>query len=131
MENKTNLETNKHYKFDWCIIKNDNTVICYNADESSDMNWLRDRDAMINVEIWIDEIGLLHVESPNRIIPEFSFEKTLVSELEHTPSNRCIKHYKGIKCLGIKSYDYVHGWWYYKSDKPANYILSNYILKIK
>ena len=26
MEHKTNLETNKHYNFDWCIIKEDNTV---------------------------------------------------------------------------------------------------------
>ena len=33
MENKTNLETNKHYNFDWCIIKEDNTVVCYNSDK--------------------------------------------------------------------------------------------------
>lgn len=131
MDSKTNLEINKHYKFDWCIIKSNNIVICYNADQSTNIDWLHDKDAMINAEIWIDEIGLLHVESPNRIIPEISLEKTPVEQLEHTPSNRCIKHYKGIKWLGIKPYDYVYGWWYYMSDKPANYILSNYTLEIK
>ena len=131
MENKTKLETNKHYKFDWCIIQSDNTVVCYNADKSCKVDWLRDRDALINTEIWIDEIGLLHIESPNRILPEFSFDKTPVKDLEHTPSDRCIKHYKGIKWLCIKPYDYVKGWWYYKSDEPANYILSNYTLEIK
>lgn len=131
MENKTNLETNKHYKFDWCVIESDNTVICYTANQSHNVDWLHNRDVMINTEIWIDELGLLHIESPNRIIPEISMSKTPVSELEHTPSDRCIKHYKGIKWLGIKPYDYVYGWWYYKSDIPANYILSNYTLKIK
>ena len=131
MENKTNLEINKHYKFDWCVIKRDNTVICFNAEQSSNADWLYDKDHMINAEIWIDEIGLLHIESPNRIIAEISFSKTPVSELKHTPSDRCIQHYKGIKWLGIKPYDYVYGWWYYKSDIPANYILSSYTLKIK
>ena len=130
MENKTNLEINKHYKFDWCIIKNNNKIICYNANQSCNVDCLRD-DAMINVEIWIDEIGLLHIESPNRIIHECALHKVPVSELEHTPSSKCVKHYEGIKWLGIKPYDYVYGWWYYKSDKPANYILSNYILIIK
>ena len=131
MENKTNLETNKHYKFDWCIIERNNTVVCYDADKSHNVDWLSDKDVMINAEIWIDGLGLLHIESPNRIIPEISFSKTPVSELKHTPSDRCIQHYKGIKWLGIKPYDYVYGWWYYKSDIPANYILSNYTLKIK
>ena len=131
MENKTNLEINKHYNFDWCIIKRDDTVVCYGADKSHNVDWLKDKDVMINAEIWIDELGLLHIESPNRIIAEISFSKTPVSELKHTPSDRCIQHYKGIKWLGIKSYDYVHGWWYYKSDIPANYILSSYTLKIK
>lgn len=131
MEHKTNLEINKHYKFDWCIIKSNNIVICYNADQCDNIDWLRDKDAMINAEIWIDEIGLLHIESPNRIIPEISLEKTPVDQLEHTPSNKCIKHYKGIKWLGIKPYDYVYGWWYYMSDKQANYILSDYTLEIK
>lgn len=131
MENKTNLETNKHYNFDWCVIERDNTVVCYDADKSHSVDWLRGTDVMINAEIWIDELGLLHIESPNRIISEFSFNKTPVSELKHTPSDRCIHHYKGIKWLGIKPYDYVYGWWHYKSDIPANYILSSYTLNIK
>lgn len=132
MDNKTNFETNKHYKFDWCIIRADNTVECYMSDDESHCaDWLRDRDHLVNVEIWIDEIGLLHIESPNRIIAEISFSKTPVSELEHTPSKRCVHYYEGIKWLGIKPYHYVYGWWYYKSDIPANYILSNYTLKIK
>lgn len=131
MENKTNLEINKHYKFDWCIIESDDTVVCYGADKSHVVKWLGNKDVMIDAEIWIDELGLLHIESQNRIIAEFSFDKTPVNELEHTPSNRCIKHYKGIKWLGIKPYDYVRGWWYYKSDISANYILSSYTLNIK
>ena len=44
--------------------------------------------------------------------------KTPIEELEH-PSKKCIKHYNGIKWLGIKPYDYVYGWWYYKSDIHA------------
>jgi hypothetical protein len=131
MEHKTNLEINKHYKFDWCIIEGNNTVVCYNADKSHNIHWLTDKAALINVEIWIDELGLLHIESENKIVPEFSYDKTPIEELEHMPSKKCIKHYNGIKWLGIKPYDYVYGWWYYKSDIHANYILSSYTLKIK
>lgn len=132
MENKTNLEINKHYKFDWCIIRHNNTVECYDKDDESHYaSWLSDKDHMVNTEIWIDEIGLLHIESPNKIIGEISFNKTRVDELEHTPCKRCIQYYKGIKWLGIKPYYYVYGWWYYKSDIAVNYILSDYTLKIK
>ena len=131
MEHKTNLEINKHYKFDWCIIEGNNTVVCYNADKSHNIHWLKDEAALINAEIWIDELGLLHIESKNKIVPEFSYHKTPIEELEHVPSKKCIKYYNGIKWLGIKPYDYVYGWWYYKSDIHANYILSRYTLKIK
>ena len=131
MEHKTNLETNKHYKFDWCIIEGDNTVVCYNRDKTHNMHWLTDKAALFNVEIYIDELGLLHIEPKNKIVPEISHHKTPVEKLEHIPLESCIKHYNGIKWLGVKPYDYVYGWWYYKSDDPANYILSNYTLKIK
>lgn len=131
MEHKTNLETNKHYKFDRCIIEGDNTVVCYNRDKTHDIHWLTDKAALFNVEIWIDERGLLHIESKNKIVPEISSRKTPVEELKHIPLESCIQHYNGIKWLGIKPYDYVYGWWYYKSDDPANYILSNYTIKIK
>ena len=131
MENKTNLEANKHYKFDWCIIKEDNTVVCYNSDKTYEMRWLTDKAALFNVEIYIDELGLLHIEPKNKIVPECSLHKTPVEKLEHVPLKNCIKHYDGIKWLGIKPYDYVHGWWYYKSDDPDNYVLNNYTLIIK
>ena len=131
MENKTNLKTNKHYKFDWCIIKEDNTVVCYNSDKTYEMRWLTDKAALFNVEIYIDELGLLHIEPKNKIVPECSLHKTPVEKLEHVPLKYCIKHYDGIKWLGIKPYDYVHGWWYYKSDDPDNYVLNNYTLIIK
>lgn len=131
MENKTNFETNKHYKFDWCIIEGDNTVVCYNSDKTHDIHWLKDKAALFNVEIYIDELGLLHIEPKNKIIPEFSHRKTPVEKLYHEPLKNCIKHYDGIKWLGIKPYDYVYGWWYYKSDDPDNYIMSNYTLIIK
>ena len=131
MENKTNFETNKHYKFDWCIIKEDNTVVCYNSDKTYEMRWLTDKAALFNVEIYIDELGLLHIEAKNKIVPECSMHKTPVEKLEHVPLKHCIKHYNGIKWLGIKPYDYVYGWWYYKSDAPDNYVLNNYTLIIK
>ena len=131
MENKTNFETNKHYKFDWCIIKEDNTVVCYNSDKTYEMRWLTDKAALFNVEIYIDELGLLHIEAKNKIVPECSMHKTPVENLEHVPLKHCIKHYNGIKWLGIKPYDYVHGWWYYMSDDPDNYVLNNYTLIIK
>ena len=131
MEHKTNLETNKHYKFDWCIIEKDNTVVCYNRDKTHNSHWLTNKENLFNVEIWIDERGLLHIESKNKIVPEFSFRKTPVKELEHIPLESCIQHYNGIKWLCIKPYDYVYGLWYYKSDDSTNYILSNYTIKIK
>ena len=131
MGNKINFETNKHYKFDWCIIKEDNTVVCYNSDKTYEMRWLTDKAALFNVEIYIDELGLLHIEHKNKIVPECSMHKTPVEKLEHVPLKHCIKHYNGIKWLGIKPYDYVYGWWYYKSDDPDNYILNNYTLIIK
>ena len=85
MEHKTNLEINKHYKFDWCIIERDNTVVCYDADKSHDIYWLKDKAVLYNAEIWIDELGLLHIESKNKIVAEISYEKTPIEELEHVP----------------------------------------------
>ena len=75
--------------------------------------------------------GSCLVEIEDSIVSEISFEKTPVKELEHIPLESCIQHYNGIKWLGIKPYDYVHGWWCYKSDEHANYILRNYTIKIK
>lgn len=61
MEHKTNLETNKHYTFECCRIKRDNTVVCWNS--APLMTWLLNDGFDGFVEIWIDERGLLHIES--------------------------------------------------------------------
>ena len=63
MKHKTNFETNKHYKFNLCIIKGNNTVICFNVDKIH--YFLDDKEALFNAELWIDERGLLHIESKN------------------------------------------------------------------
>ena len=61
MEHKTNLETNKHYTFDCFRIERNNTVVCWNC--ASLMSWLINDGFKGFVEIWIDERGLLHIES--------------------------------------------------------------------
>ena len=81
MEHKTNLETNKHYMFDFCRIERDNTVVCWNVCESLD-SWLIN-NALFIVEIWIDELGLLHIESN----PHEFFLKLGLSHIESKKRN--------------------------------------------
>ena len=69
MEHKTDFETNKHYLFDFCKIVRDNTVICSNNNQIH--YFLDDNDAVLNAEIWIDERGLLHIESENKRTKQF------------------------------------------------------------
>lgn len=70
MERKTNIEINNHYKFDFCFIEGDNTVVCYNGDENlyqyahvrGSEHAVPNKEKLLNVEIWIDGLGILHIE---------------------------------------------------------------------
>lgn len=121
------FEVNKKYKFDWCIITKNNEVILYNK-EYYDFHPF-DGTALIKVETWIDENCLLHIIG-DLLIWEIALHKTNIKDLPIAPAKKYIKTDKGLKWLGIKPYEYVHGWYCLSEQKETNIIMKNYKIKI-
>lgn len=121
------FEPNKKYKFNWCIITKKNEVILFNK-EFYDFHPF-DGTALIKVETWIDENCLLHIVG-DELIWEIALHKTNIKDLSNTPAKKYIQTTKGCKWLGIKSYEYVHGWYCLSEQKEANIIMKNYKIKI-
>jgi hypothetical protein len=117
---------NKNYNF--CIIKN-NEIILYN-DSYFNLDVVQD-NALIDVTCEFNDKNNLII-SGTPLIFEYAFEKTDISELEHSPCKKYIKHYeptKFFKLWGCKPYDYVKGWWAYTGTE-VKYIFNQYKIKI-
>jgi hypothetical protein len=125
----TEFRLGEVYNFKWCVIKANNLVYFYD-DSLTDYDCVADIAALIDVTVYVDEKGALHV-SGNELIWEFSENKTLVTNLTDEPAEKYIKHSKGSNWLGIKPYDYVQGWYPLKDTMPIKYILNFYIIGIK
>lgn len=121
----------RRYRYDWCIIKSDNTVHFYSEKfKGVNFSYLNDKAALINATAYIDDIGLLHIEG-EELIWNLAIDKQYVSEMEEKPAKKYIKKTKGIKWLGIKPKEYVQGWYCLTRKKKANYILKQYMISIE
>ena len=87
------LEINKVYDFAWCVIA-DNNVYLFN---NSFVKYSTEKDtALVNVQVVIDELGLLHIKG-DQLIWKFTSEKIHIEDLNETVSELGIRHSNGIK----------------------------------
>jgi hypothetical protein len=121
------LEINKVYDFAWCVIA-DNNVYLFN---NSFVKYSTEKDtALVNVQVVIDELGLLHIKG-DQLIWKFTSEKIKIEDLNETVSELGIRHSNGIKWLGIKPYSYVYGWYRLENPEPAQFLLNTYKIIIQ
>ena len=121
------LEINKVYDFAWCVIA-DNNIHLFN---NSFVKYSAEKDtALVNVQVVIDELGLLHIKG-DQLIWKFTPEKINIENLNETVSELSIHHSNGIKWLGIKPYSYVHGWYRLEKPEPAQFLLNTYKIIIQ
>lgn len=132
-ENKNIFEIGKKYNFSWCIINQENKFIqCFNQ-TLVNYNVGEDLSSMINVEMYIDETGIIHI-SGDELVWKFASDKISVDELDGNVFNKSIKHSNEIKLFGLtiaKAYDYVKGWYALKKTIKTEYTLlwDNYTIK--
>ena len=132
-ENKNTFEIGKKYNFGWCIINQktktihcfNNRIVNYDAEDNL--------SAMINVEVYIDETGIIHI-SGNELIWKFTLHEINIDEIEEGVYDKSIKHYEGFNLFGIikkEPYDYVEGWYALKKTIKVEYALlwDNYTIK--
>lgn len=121
------LEINKVYDFAWCIIT-DNNVRLFNK---SLVQYSVENDiALVNVQVVIDELGLLHIKG-DQLIWKYTPEKINIENLNETVSELGVHHSNGIKWLGIKPYSYVYGWYRLENPYPAQFLLNTYKIRIQ
>lgn len=84
-----------------------------------------------NVTINIDDNGVIDI-CGDEVQYDFTFNKTKISDLNNSPQENYINHYKGFKLFGlylIKPYDYVKsGWYRLKERKPKRITINKYKL---
>ncbi len=84
-----------------------------------------------NVTVNIDDNGVMDI-CGDEIQYDFTFNKTKISDLNESPQENYINHYKGFKLFGfylIKPYDYVKsGWYRLKERKQKRIIINKYKL---
>lgn len=121
------LEINKVYDFAWCIITDNNvrlfnkTLVQYSVENDI---------ALVNVQVVIDELGLLHIKG-DQLIWKYTPEKINIENLNETVSELGVHHSDGIKWLGIKPYSYVYGWYRLENPYPAQFLLNTYKIRIQ
>lgn len=123
------LEIGKIYNFKWCLIKKNNLVYLYD-DSFVNFDCTKDVAALINVKVYLDENGALHI-SGNELVWEFREDKTNVETLNDKPAASYIKRTNGSNWLGVKPYDYVQGWYALENTVPIKYILNLYTICLK
>ena len=120
----------EHY--DYCIINlRNNEVILYDQDKSCNVSPLSD-EAILQVNVSFDEHNNLVIEG-ERLVYELAMGRVNIDELSRAPCKKFIQKYelsKFFRFFGAKPYEYVHGWWAYRSETPTKYILNNYRIKI-
>ena len=84
-----------------------------------------------NVTVNINDNGVIDI-CGDEVQYDIVFNKTKISDLNETPQENYINHYKGFKLFGfylIKPYDYVKpGWYILKERKPKRIIINKYKL---
>ena len=122
------LEINKTYEFPFGIITEGNDILLF---DNAIFNYSCSKDdALKNVKVLIDNLGLLHIEA-DQLIWKLTTDKINIKDVEEEVHELSIHHEKGCKWLGIKPYSYVIGWYRLKNLKPVKYILKNYKITIR
>ena len=138
IESKENLKNNNfklnvRYKFEWCKVnKKEKFIHLFNEDVDTFDN-SNDFSAMINVEFYVDDLGVIHL-SGDELIWKYEDNVTFIDRLDEPPLNGYIKHDNGFKLFGVtlsEPYDYVRGWYALKKTRKVEYALmwDNYTLK--
>ena len=131
--NNKNFELNVRYKFEWCKInKNEKLIHLFNEDVDTFDN-SNDFSAMINVEFYVDDLGVIHL-SGDELIWKFTLHEINIDEIEEGVYDKSIKHYDGFNLFGFikkEPYDYVEGWYALKKTIKVEYALlwDNYTIK--
>ena len=124
-ENKNTFEIGKKYNFSWCKINQENKFIhCFN-ETLVNYNAGEDLSSMINVEMYIDETGIIHI-SGNELIWKFTLHEINIDDIEEGVYDKSIKHYDGFNLFGFikkEPYDYVEGWYAIKKTIKVEYAL--------
>lgn len=86
-----------------------------------------------DVDVEIDERGLLYIKGKEDVFKVSLREKIRVEDLDKRPEEKFIQKYNGFKIFGkwiFKPYEYVRGLYGWYGKKDANYILKNYNIEI-
>ena len=86
-----------------------------------------------NVIVKINDNGVIDI-CGDEVQYDIVFNKTKISDLNETPQENYINHYKGFKLFGfylIKPYDYVKpGWYRLKERKTKRITINKYKLEV-
>lgn len=86
-----------------------------------------------NVIVNINDNGVIDI-CGDEVQYDIVFNKTKISDLNETPQENYINHYKGFKLFGfylIKPYDYVNlGWYRLKERKTKRITINKYKLEV-
>lgn len=123
---------NKHYNY--CVLSEYNgttNVTLFN--ESIVNHRFLTETRLRNVDVEIDNLGILHIIGKEDVYEISLHERINVNDLDTRPEEKFIRKYKGFKLFGkwiIKPYEYVTNWYGWYGKKNANYILKNYNIEI-
>jgi hypothetical protein len=122
----------KHYNF--CVLSEHNgttRVTLFN--ETEVCHSMLTETGIRDVDVEIDEQGLLYIKGKEDVFEVSLHEKIHVEDLDKRPEEKFIQKYNGLKIFGkwiFKPYEYVRGWYGWYGKKDANYILKNYNIEI-
>ena len=121
--------------FDYCILRKNNgtTYVTLFNSNTTVYHYLLTETSLRNVDVEIDDNGLLHITGKEDVYEISLHERIRVDELDSRPEEKFIHKCKGFKLFGkwiVKPYEYVTGWYGWYGKKNANYILKNYNILI-
>ena len=120
----------KKYEFGLIVDHNSvcPTIVLFNSPTKVDGRPLYDK-YLVNVKIHIKKNGCLIIDA-DEISHGFALHKTDIQDIYEEIVEADIEHDNGCKWLGIKPYDYVHGWYKLRKTTPVTYLLKDYKIKI-
>lgn len=122
----------KHYNY--CVLReHKGTTYVKLFNETVVYHGLLTETSLRNVNVEIDDKGMLHITGKEDVYDLAIHERINVDTLDMRPEEKFIRKYKGIKIFGkwiFRPYEYVTGWFGWYGKKEANYILKNYNIEI-
>lgn len=121
--------------YDCCLLDLRHNIVTLYEDydpETSSMFFASADEVLLSVKVSINEHNNLVIEG-EPLIFDFALDRTNINELTYKPCKRYIEKYvpnKFYRFFGAKPYEYVHGWWAYRSGESSKYILNNYKIRL-